>query len=518
LTHPIRWNAIAVLTGAIAVLAAPAAWASVASELAFHRGVVAFGDERWDEAQAEFDTVVAEDPEDTAALQYLGLIAQEQGDYDRAVEFYDRALAIDPTDPDVKVDRASALLELGKPEEAKQSLDEVLAERPDDPRANLFAGIAEYRTGEYEAAIDRLDRAKKLDPSLETHATYYAGLSAAFLGNFEAASGAFAAVEDQSPLSPLSTSARSLRKQMRPDDDIADQPWQASISAGIEWDSNPTFAGKANPNRPPGGPNFGDQEDDYRGVFRLRGQYDVVDQDPYKLTAGYDGYLSKHAHADRVDLQTHAAWLSGTANFDPFRFGLRYDYAFTFVDLDKKFRSLNRITPSATYRQQDWGIAQVYFQWQNEQFLQNVPNIFDRDGNRYSVGFNQFFFVGDPISYLRLGTVGEFLRSDANDFSFNGFEVSGGYSILLPFEIEWTTLYRFLYRNYLSTNALPADFATGRMDERLDLIHKISLEFVRNITEHLEASVAGSLTWQNTNIDVYEHNRFVVGGYLTYHF
>ena len=53
---------------------------------------------------------------------------------------------------------------------------------------------------------------------------------------------------------------------------------------------------------------------------------------------------------------------------------------------------------------------------------------------------------------------------------------------------------------------------------RKDLIHKATFEFVRAITEHIEASVASSLTFQDSNIDAYDHNRAVVGGYLTYNF
>ena len=68
----------------VSVAAAPAR-ASVQSELAFHRGVVAYGDGRMAEARGAFEQVLAEDPEDTSALHYLGLIAQAEGDFDAAI-------------------------------------------------------------------------------------------------------------------------------------------------------------------------------------------------------------------------------------------------------------------------------------------------------------------------------------------------------------------------------------------------------------------------------------------------
>jgi len=514
------------------VLLASQAGASVSSELAFHRGVVVFGDGRFDAAALEFEKVVAEDPEDTAALQYLGLIAQEQADFGRAVEFYDRALLVDPEDLDLQIDRASALLELGNADEAAAALDTVLAARPDDPRANLFAGIAAYRAGEYETAITHLDRAKALDPAISAHATYYAGLSAAFLGNFAQADGAFSAVEEQSPLSPLSISAKSLREQMTPSGaEEEDRPWSLAITSGIEWDSNPTFAGKSNPNRPTdcatnparredACKDFGQAKDDFRGVWRLRGSYQLLDVDKFNVTAGYEGYLSAHHTTDKVDLQTHVAWISGTANYDPFRFGLRYDYAYTMIDMADKFRSLHRITPSITYRESDWGVAQVYFQYQNERFLQSSPSPFNRDGDRYTVGVNQFFFLPEPFTYVRIGALGNIARAVSADFSYDGLEVSIGAAGTLPWNVQLTTLYRFLYRDYRSGNFLRADYTDppGRTRPRRDTVHRVTIELAKPIFEHIEASVASSLDFLDSNIDAYNHNRAVVGAYLTYRF
>lgn len=503
--------------GLLVLLCAPVALASVASELAFHRGVVAFGDGKYDVAEAEFAKVVAADPEDAAAIQYLGMIAQQQGDFVAAIEHFDRALEFEPDDAELRLDRATALLEVGRIDEAKAALDQILVERPDDARANLFAGVAAYRTGDYEGAIVKLDRARQLDPSVRQHATYYAGLSAAFLGNFSEAEGAFSAVEEQSPLSPLGTSASGLRQQMTPTGgQRAERPWSLSLTAGIEWDSNPTFAGKDNPIALPGA----EQDSDYRGVFRIRGSYDLYSDERYSLTAGYDGYLSLHHHISRVDLQTHVGWLSGTANFDPFRFGLRYDYGFTMIDLSENFRHLHRVTPSITYRAQDWGITQGYFQWQNADFLKSYPTAFRRDGDRYTVGVNQFIFLPEPFTYVRFGALGDMDRAKSEDFSHDGFEVSGGAAGSLPFGVQTTLLYRFIFRDYRSRNFLPSDWSDpfGEREERKDRIHRLTLELARPIGEHVEVSFAGSYDHSNSNIDFYHHDRWVVGTYLSYRF
>ena len=119
-------------------------------------------------------------------------------------------------------------------------------------------------------------------------------------------------------------------------------------------------------------------------------------------------------------------------------------------------------------------------------------------------------------------------RAESADFSFDGFEVSSGAAGSLPFGVQATLLYRFIFRNYRSVNALPASWSdptyippflsTGKHKKRKDRIHRLTLELARPIGEHVEVSVAGSYDHSNSNIDFYHHDRWVVGAYLSYRF
>jgi tetratricopeptide (TPR) repeat protein len=148
------WVCLLTVAAAFLLAASPLV-ASVESELAFHRGVVAFGGGELDEAREQFQIVLAEDPEDTAAIHYLGLITDAEGKPDEAIELFRRALALTPDDTDLRFDLGTALLEAGRNQEALEVFDEVLEREPDRARAHLFAGIAEYRLRDYSAAIPR---------------------------------------------------------------------------------------------------------------------------------------------------------------------------------------------------------------------------------------------------------------------------------------------------------------------------------------------------------------------------
>ena len=102
--------------------------------------------------------------------------------------------------------------------------------------------------------------------------------------------------------------------------------------------------------------------------------------------------------------------------------------------------------------------------------------------------------------------------------SYDGLEVSLGAGVDLFFGIQFTTLYRFLYRDYRSVNFLPTDFVTDSSAPRRSLIHKASFEFAKPIGEHIEVSVAASIDFTDSNIDLYDYNRSVVGAYMTYRF
>ncbi len=503
------WRYIA-LALATAALAQPAA-ASVKSEIAFHQGVVAFGSGDLAAAQAAFEAVLAEDSDDAAAIHYLGLISAERGDFEAAASHYQRALELDPDDVDVRFDLGSALLESGKTAEARREFDQVLAAEPDRARAQLFAGIAAYRAGAYRESLPFLARSVELDGELRPQALYYTGLSQAHLQDFPAAAGAFAQVE-QSPLSPLSDSARNLARQVTPSAEPA-RRWTLGATAGLEYDSNPTIAGETLP-----------QHQDGRGVFRIEGSYLLYEDERYSATAGYDAYLSAHFDQTFVNLMTHSGYLATAADFDPVTFNLRYDYAYTWIDAfdTKKFRELQRVTPSVSYREGDWGFSQAYYQFHHEDFKRPLlTDALNRDGYRNVVGFNQFFFPGSylpesvPITYFRLGALGDFQRTDGSEFDYDSWEFSFGFGAELPWEIDLSILYRLTERDYRNQSV----FSTPPNSEiRDDLQNRLTLELNKAIGDHWQVAVAGSFTFDDSNVALYDYNREIVGGYLTYRF
>jgi hypothetical protein len=281
--------------------------------------------------------------------------------------------------------------------------------------------------------------------------------------------------------------------------------WQAELLAGMEYDSNPTILG-----------DVVSPESDWRGVLSPSASYRFVETDEASLTAGYGGYLSFHIDQNEVNLQTHSPWISGGYNLGPVRLGLRYDYAFTFIDTTDPFRHLHRVVPSLSVDQGDWGATHFIYQFHYQDFLEDlIPGtepIFDRDGTRNMVGVSQFFYLPEPFTYVRLGAFGDFTRTDGTEWSYDGWEASAGAGYDFPYDVSFTWLYRFFWRNYRN----PSAFDLG--DEREDRRHILSLDLAKALTEHWVVSLGGAITWSNSNIPVYDYRRQIGGAYVTYRF
>lgn len=512
--RPLAGALIGVFAGAL-LLALPAA-AAVEAELAFHRGVVAYGEGRLDDARKQFQTVVEDDPTDAAALQYLGLIAHAEGDRPAAIASLRAAAEAAPEDPEIRIDLAAALLADDRTDEAEAELDRVIAAHPGQGRAHLYRGIADYRQRDYGAALPQFRMAEQLDPELRLESRYYVGLTEAFLGNLGASGDAFGDAVDESPNHPLGRSARALRVQIDPDAER--KRWAAGVLTGLEFDSNPLVVG--DDVFKDGDKVSGHEDPDGRGVLRLQGEVEPLRRENASLRVGYDGYFNFHFDETEVNQNTQVGWIATEALFDPIRVGLRYDYGYTWLDNDG-FRSAHRVTPNVNLRNGDWGISQLFYEWQHLTYKGEIDGTIngkdankalDRDGDQHTVGVNQFVFLPRPLSYVRGGFAFTHLDPEGPEFEHNGYEFSAGIAAILPLNIDAELLYRFVYRDYANHSVFDMS------KKRNDYASRISLDLSIPCGDHWRASVAGSFVFNPSNVDFYDYDRQIVGMYLAYDF
>jgi hypothetical protein len=183
----------------------------------------------------------------------------------------------------------------------------------------------------------------------------------------------------------------------------------------------------------------------------------------------------------------------------------------------ESFRMLNRGTPSVSLREGDWGVSQAFYQyhWQHFYVDTSDPAVYDRNGSRNAAGFNQFFFLPEPFTYVRVGGLGDWTRTDGTEWSYNGVEASFGAGYDFEYDISFGWLYHFAYRHYLDASAQSEPPFTENRD---DFQHVLTFDLAKGFCEHWEASLGGAFTWNDSDVAFYDYDRYVGGVYLTYRF
>jgi protein O-GlcNAc transferase len=140
------------------------------------RGVSLYGQKNYAEAEKALREVVSAEPENSRALQYLGLTLIESQKPAEAVDVLTKAAAAAPSSDAIQVALGRAYLaqkDFDKADAALKRAREINADNPDLPY-NL--GMVELQRKNYGAAAQDFEKVLVRDPN-NAYAHYYAGLA-----------------------------------------------------------------------------------------------------------------------------------------------------------------------------------------------------------------------------------------------------------------------------------------------------------------------------------------------------
>ena len=131
-------------------------------------GVSAEMSERWTDAAAEFERVIALDPaEPQASTAYydLGIARAGLGDYSGAAAAFDEAIARDPGFLAARANLVTVYLLGGNSVAARTAADAFVAAAPDSARALYARGIVALRAGDATTALHDFQALSSNDPA-----------------------------------------------------------------------------------------------------------------------------------------------------------------------------------------------------------------------------------------------------------------------------------------------------------------------------------------------------------------
>lgn len=135
------------------------------------RGVSLLAQERYDEAAAQFECAVTQNPRSFDAWYQYARTALHQGALEKALELFEKASEVDPDDFQSPLIAAPVYRKLGYEAKALEAerrgvalAESHLQSYPDNARAYFLATAALDNLGECEKAVDWADRAVAIDP------------------------------------------------------------------------------------------------------------------------------------------------------------------------------------------------------------------------------------------------------------------------------------------------------------------------------------------------------------------
>jgi hypothetical protein len=151
----------------------------------------------------------------------------------------------------------------------------------------------------------------------------------------------------------------------------------------------------------------------------------------------------------------------------------------------------------------------------------------NRDGYGGAVGIDHTV----PVAWLRgevWGSVfGEFYESRGTEYQYDGYGARLGFHSQLPANFSLAVWGGFTHRPYMHPSTYPnpdnpqllagEQYALSDTD-RLDNVAEFEIELAHPITDHLIGSIRYGYLSNDSNVDVYDYDRSIIGAYITWTF
>ena len=439
-------------------------------------GLVEFHAGRYSKALELFDKAVAADADDVYSRYYRGVTRSRLGDLNGAISDLRAVLAAQPDLDAAALDLGGALVQTGKYRDAIPPLIQAQRSREFDAQASLFLGIAQLRLNDIEAARANFARAAARDPALKIPATYYEGVANYRQGYTDSAIEHFTEVANSSPNSEMGRQATVFLAKIQ---QLERPAFEGYGRLGFQYDTNVVLA--------PGGnvivPGISHQSSG-GATIDLNGTYAVWRGEDAELLLGYEFFQSVYFDLADFDLADNGPniQLVGTAELFDYGIAGRYDY---YLLAGNNFLQEASAFPWIGIPESNWGRTEVFFRMRRRDFLD--PSFEVRDGFNYATGFQQYYYLKAPNDFVSVGyrfdseqPLAARAQQNANQYAYNGHEISVGFGWLFPYDISSFAGYSYHRERY----------SVGASDGRRDEDHQATVLVSRPINEYLTVTGA----------------------------
>jgi tetratricopeptide (TPR) repeat protein len=445
--------------------------------------------------------------------------------YAEAITALDEAQRLDPQLADVQLPLLIARYHVDDLDGAREALDAMPASAQQRPEYHLYRGLLLLDRTENAAAAEAFDRARELAPGeMQPIAAYYSGLAWLSAQDRERANAAFDRAIALAPDSEWAQQARIARQSL-----VEGRPsrW-AWLRAGAEWDSNVVLRGEG-VDLPAEFAN----ESDGRVVWIAHGGAELFTRGA--ATLGLSGTYYGSAHFDLTDFDEHHPTLSPWLDYrisEATLFRLRYDVGYAWID-ERDFLFDQQLSPTLYH---DWGklgrsqvsarVSHLDYKFAIGPDLPAPPNqpglnehrYRDRDGWGWGATLAHAFPLAQE-TFWQVGVGYAGFAADGGEYDYNSAELFTGIETLLPASIAFRGVVGVGYAPFRNPSSYydPAGVVGSyESDDRSDVAWRLRLELERALGAGFALLGRYRYHDRESNVDVFDYDRHVVGVYVTY--
>ena len=464
----------------------------------YKSGVFAYEDGAYQEAEEALKRALAFDPENPMYHHYLGKTYLKMERYDDAARHLTRVQMINPNIPEFAYDWGFLSYQQGNYAEAAKHFREAVKRDPENALAHYHTGMSFFKQKRYGRAISYLLKSVEMSPVIRTGVSYWN------TGRVRQAVEKFEYVRDHAETEELKANALNwlqTAKTEKPKKVV--KPYDLYLKLGYQYDSNVRLEPLDRDDL------YADEDDSvFEGYFS--GAYHFINEDHFKLGAGYSHYQTWHNKLTQYNLMGSIFDFYTTYRFDLFTFGLTYNPSLFWVG-EESYLARHKLTPELT-----WQIRNDLFTRFSYSFFTNDysdSDIFeksnDRDGYANGVSVDTYYNIPDNWGYVFGGLEYEANSADRSYESYGLFHLKLGVSLNLPWETQVNLLGKYSDKTH---DGEDSRYRVKRDDGKyfcaLTLSRKLYYDWLGILAEF-------DYTKNDSNIKDYEYERNVMSVSLT---
>jgi hypothetical protein len=430
---------------------------------------------------------------------------------------------------------------------AEVALQAAERKTPDRAELHLYQGLLLLQRAEAKQAAAALERARETAPGqVEPIASYYAGLAWASADERGRAEEALRRVGKEAPGSVWEEEAdRALRRL----EESGPGVWWVSLKSGMEYDDNVVLAANG-----VSLPREISSAHDVRAVWELNAGMEFYRTADWQAGGMISYSGSAHQDLNEFNVQYPAAslWLDRRLS-EVDTAHLQYDAGYAWFDGDPYFFG-QALTPTLYHDWGDRGVTSLFTRVVRLNFLFSNDDVPDgrgvpfapclsasdivcgpaginessarnRDGWGLDSGFEHRWALGVADTQMRAGYTFEYYSARGSEYSFTGHELHVGTRTGLPYGFVLDALVSYTYRPYRNRSTFPDpdDLVFNREYPlqnavRRDHLWYYEVALERRFNEYLSGSVEYRYFDYDSNVDVFDYDREILGAYLTIRF